>query len=187
MTTTINNKTKEIIYWAINPYINGITYSKISKDDRINAQKHEKVWGNSMISQTNNGNWTTRLGEQLVYDILKFKGENPRRPIRKNGYNPDWETDEYIYEVKTRNWTTSGTAGEKVLGTMYKYSDIPIIYKKPLKIVCVAYQEYELTHGTTKIFNNVSPTKKEFLELANKLNINYIKFSDLITNIDYTL
>ena len=93
----------------------------------------------------------------------------------------------YIYEVKTRNWTTSGTAGEKVLGTMYKYSDIPIIYKKPLKIVCVAYQEYELTHGTTKIFNNVSPTKKEFLELANKLNINYIKFSDLITNIDYTL
>ena len=43
MTTTINNKTKEIIYWAINPYINGITYSKISKDDRINAQKHEKV------------------------------------------------------------------------------------------------------------------------------------------------
>ena len=72
MTTTINNKTKEIIYWAINPYINGITYSKISKDDRKNAQKHEKVWGNSMISQTNNGNWTTRLGEQLVYDILKF-------------------------------------------------------------------------------------------------------------------
>ena len=75
-----------------------------------------------MIGQESNGNWTTLLGENLVHDVLVLRGENPRKPKRMNGYEPDWETDEYIWEVKTRNWTTAGTAGEKVLGTMYKYS-----------------------------------------------------------------
>ena len=31
---------------------------------------NEKTWGNSMINQTNNGQWTTLLGEQLVFDVL---------------------------------------------------------------------------------------------------------------------
>ena len=65
-----------------------------------------------------------------------------------------------IYEVKTSNWTISGTAGEKVLGTMYKYSDIPKFYKKPLKIICIAYQEYELTNCNTKIFGKISEILK---------------------------
>ena len=105
-----------------------------------------------MIGQENNGQWTTKLGEQLVYDILNLKGENPRKPVRKGGFEPDWETDEYIYEVKTSNWWVSGTAGEKVLGTWIKYQDIPKLYGKPLKIVCVAYQEWELTYGKTQYF-----------------------------------
>ena len=37
------------------------------------------------------------------------------RPKKINGYKPDWETEDGIYEAKTRNWTTSGTAGEKIL------------------------------------------------------------------------
>ena len=53
-----------------------------------------------MIGQVSNGNWTTLLGEKLVYDVLKILGENPRKPIKKNGYQPDWETDNYIIEVK---------------------------------------------------------------------------------------
>ena len=97
---------------------------------------------------------------------------------------PDWETDKYIYEVKTRNWTTSGTAGEKVLGVMYKYSEIPELYGKPLKIVCVAYQEHELTYGNTKIFGEVCSSKKKFLDLAKSMDIEYIKFSDLVSQIN---
>jgi hypothetical protein len=172
---------EECITWAINcpPRIikkQGITIEKQKKE----AQLKEKEWGNKIIGQTNNSQWTTLLGENLVHDILQRNGENPWKPKEIEGYRLDWETDKNIYEVKTRNWTTSGTAGEKVLGTMYKYSDIPKIINKPLKIVCVAYQEYELTHGTTKIFGDVSETKKEFLDLATRLNIEYIKFSDLV-------
>ena len=192
ITTSMNMITtllKERINWAIIPYPNGITtvVTKIGTQTisqvRSIAKTQEKEWGNSIIGQTNNGNWTTLLGETLVYDVLVLKGENPRKPETKSGYSPDWETDEYIYEVKTRNWTTTGTAGEKVFGVMYKYSDIPKLYGKPLKIVCVAYQEHELVYGNTKIFGEVSETKKMYLDLAKSLDIEYIKFSDLVKDL----
>lgn len=186
---TISTLLKERINWALTPYPNGIaSIVEKSSDKTISqlrsiAKTSETEWGNSIIGQKNNGNWTTLLGEGLVYDVLKIKGENPRKPEIKNGYSPDWETDEYIYEVKTRNWTTTGTAGEKVFGVMYKYSDIPKLYGKPLKIVCVAYQEHELIYGNTKIFGEVSDTKKMYLDLAKSLDIEYIKFSDLVKDL----
>ena len=186
----INEQLRLKVKWALEPFVNGLT-CQVKKTDtqtvkqlRDAAQVQEKTWGNQMIGQTNNGNWTTVLGEHMVRDILALRGENPRRPAQKGGYSPDWETDDYIYEVKTRNWTTSGTAGEKVLGTMYKYSDIPILYEKPLKIVCVAYQEYELSHGTTRIFGELSENKQKFIHLAKTMNIEYMKFSDLMKDID---
>ena len=148
---------------------------------------NEKTWGNSMIGQTNNGQWTTLLGEQLVYDVLTLKGEHPIKVIKKNGFKPDWETDKYIYEVKTSNWWVSGTAGEKVLGTWIKYQDIPIIYGKPLRIVCVANQEHELTYGKTNYFGKgVSKKTKQILELAKSLNIEYMPFSVLIKDQDFS-
>jgi len=177
-----------ILSWATTPFINGLTYkvtrtnTQTIKQVRNEANKAEKEWGNSMINQKSNGNWTTLLGEGIVHDVLCKRGENPRKPARKGGYEPDWETDDYIYEVKTRNWTTSGTAGEKVFGVMFKYSDIPELYGKPLRIVCVGYQEWELTNGKTKVFGEVSDRKRRFLNLAESMEITYVKFSDLITN-----
>ena len=180
----------EILQWALTPFKNGLTYKNVTKTDKFtvnqirdSAKLQEKEWGNKMIGQKNNGQWTTALGENLVYDILVMGGENPRKPITIDNYSPDWETDSYIYEVKTRNWCTTGTAGEKVLGTMYKYSDVPLLYGKPLKIICVGYQEYELSHGNTRIFGEVSERKKKFLNLAKEFDIEYIKFSDFAKNI----
>ena len=66
---------------------------------------------------------------------------------------------------------------------MYKYSDIPKLYKKPLKIICIAYQEYELTNCNTKIFGDISENKKKILDIAKDMNIEYIKFSDFIKDI----
>jgi hypothetical protein len=155
---------------------------KIS-EQRKEQEHAEKEWGNNMIGQSNNGQWTTLLGEGLVRDILELRGENPRKPERKGGFEPDWETDDYMYEVKTSNWWVAGTAGEKVLGTWIKYQDIPSLYGKPLKIVCVANQEYELEYGKVKYFgDNVSEKTKKILELARTWEIEYMKFSDLIPN-----
>lgn len=157
----------------------GTTISQQKKD----AQDNEKKWGNEIIQQTNNGQWTTLLGEGLVFEVLKLRGENPRKVIRKDGFEPDWETDEYMYEVKTSNWWVAGTAGEKVYGTFIKYQNIPELYGKPLRIVCVANQEEELTNGKTKYFGEKTQKTQQILDLASSWGIEYVKFSDLVSPI----
>lgn len=177
------------INWAITKPDSVIkTHDKTISSQKKDLERLEREWGNTMINQTNNGQWTTLLGEQLVYDVLKMKGENPRKVERKGGFEPDWETDNYIYEVKTSNWWVSGTAGEKVLGTWIKYQDIPELYGKPLRIVCVANQEYELEHGKVKYFGEaVTEKTKQLLQLASQWGIEYIRFSDLISgDFNYT-
>ena len=177
------HKFMECIEWATKKTMPTFT-KRIGKNisqQKKEAEKKEKDWGNFIINQKNNGQWTTLLGERLVRDVLQKIGENPRKPLKKSGFQPDWETDNFIYEVKTRNWSVSGTAGEKVLGTWIKYQNIPELYGKPLKIVCVGFQEYELTHGKVKYFGeNISEKTKTILALAKKWNIEYIKFSDLV-------
>lgn len=80
----------------------------------------------------------------------------------------------------------SGTAGEKVLGTWIKYQNIRELYGKPLRIVCVANQEYELEYGKIKYFGeNVTEKTKQALELAQSWDIWYIKFSDLVSDFNY--
>jgi len=148
---------------------------------RTEREREEKEWGNLQIGQVGNGQWTTRLGEQLVHDTLAVRGENPRKPQKRGGFLPDWETDKYIYEVKTSNWNVSGTAGEKVLGTWIKYQNIPDLYDKPLRIVCVAQQEEELTTGKVQYFGpGVTGKTKTVLLLARHWGIEYVRFSDLL-------
>ena len=66
---------------------------------------------------------------------------------------------------------------------MYKYASVPRLYGKPLKIVCVGYQQWELENGNTKIFKEVQPEQQAFLDLAKSLNIEYVKFSDLVAQL----
>jgi hypothetical protein len=180
--TGANTTLKERVEWAVKKPDNVVKKEGVTiKQQQEKFKNEEKKWGNDMIGQENNGQWTTLLGENLVYDVLKLRGENPRKPVIKEGFKPDWETDEYIYEVKTSNWWVTGTAGEKVLGTFIKYQNIPELYGKPLKIVCVANQEEELTNGKTPYFGeNITQKTRQALDLARSWNIEYIKFSDLV-------
>ena len=176
---------KQCLLWAINKPPNvekkkDVTITQQKKE----LQENEKKWGNSIINQTNNGQWTTLLGERLLFDVLTLMGENPRKIVKKGGFEPDWETDEYIYEVKTSNWWVDGTAGEKVLGTFIKYQNIPELYGKPLRIVCIANQEEELTNGKTKYFGeHITEKTQSILDLAKSWNIEYIRFSDLVSQL----
>ena len=197
-----NNQFYECIRWATNPWVNaeniyGLREGVRPRSLTLNegetargvweeAKQEERKWGNDMINAINNNNWTTRLGEGIVYELLSRLGKNPRYCIQRRRFKPDWETDDYIIEVKTSNWTVTGTAGEKVLGAPYKYSEILELYGKPLKIICVAYQEWELTHGPTRVFGDVSGIKKEALEFWKNKGIEYVKFSDLIAELGTT-
>jgi hypothetical protein len=178
----VNTTLKERVEWALKKPDNVVKMEGITKaQQKQKLRNDEKKWGNEMIGQQNNGQWTTLLGEGLVRDVLQLRGENPRKPEIKSGFNPDWETDEYIYEVKTSNWWVDGTAGEKVLGTFIKYQSIPELYGKPLRIVCVANQEEELKNGKTVYFGeNITIKTQQILEVASSWNIEYVKFSDLV-------
>lgn len=139
---------------------------------------------NSWLSGNNNKQYTTKLGEELVMKVLKEAGKNPRRCKRIDGLEPDIETDNCIYEVKTRNYVTTGTAGEKVLGTPLKYCEVYRKYQKPLVIVLVAYQEVEYTKGKINLVNpdEQSPELLKILEFfKTELNITYMTFSQLVT------
>lgn len=153
---------------------------KPSKNDKLGYNKKEKEWANTLLDNTKyTGQWTTCLGETLVKEALTILYKNAWRPEKKEGYKPDWETEDAIYEVKTRNWTTSGTAGEKILGTPYKYSDIPLYYKKPLYIVCVAYQEYEAVERFC-IYKNITERKQKILDMWKSMDIHFIQFTELL-------
>ncbi len=177
MVVSIKN-IKKSIKWALN---------KPSIDYNSNKQQKkekEKDFGNEMICEYNCKQWTTKLGEDVImYNLLSENNENPKKPNIIGGFQPDWETDDYIYEVKTWSWWCDGTAHEKVLGTAIKYRNIPELYNKPLRIICIGRQEWELTHGKTPYFgNNVDSKTKDVLELFKSWNIEYIPLSDYIEN-----
>lgn len=121
----------------------------------------------------------TCLGEKIVEELLQKKYKyKVKKPKKKGNFKPDFETEDCIWEVKTRNYTTTGTAGEKILGTPLKYIDVPTLYKKKLCIVLVGYQEYEAIHS----FQLFSPTgnKKKLLDYLKTFQIEYIKASSLL-------
>lgn len=179
------------IEWCYRPLVepNLISSNLIRwpKTSRLKAQQSEKKWGNKMTNQTNNGQWTTKLGEWIVREVLERSGERVWRPTQKTdvggkyGLRPDWETDEYIWEVKTQNWCVSGTAGEKILGAPWKYAAVPRLYGKPLKIVCVAYQEWE-ARNKFHLFEkeSLSDERKKQKKMWKDMGIEFIPFSDLL-------
>ncbi len=147
------------------------------------CKKKEKTWA-AKILDNKTKNWSALLGEKIVFEVLKKLGKKPKKPVKKLCYVPDIETEDCIYEVKTRNWNTSGTAGEKVFGTPLKYAEIPRLYGKPLKIVCVAFQEHEMEHGKTPIFGEkVRENHKKFIDFYKANNIEFIKFSELLSEL----
>lgn len=136
-------------------------YIKYLKDSKlaVDTNKYEKDWGLLLLkrfankgfygkTKTETVMWSSKVGECLVRILLENKGINVWKPIKKTdtdgcGLLPDLETKDFVYEIKTRNYCTGGTAGEKVLGAPYKYCNVPTLYGKPLVIVLVGYQEQE--------------------------------------------
>lgn len=111
--------------------------------------------------------WSGKFGECLVESLLEQRGPVIPQPIPQGrlqggivqGYNKhrlDLQTEAAYIEVKTRNYTTSGTArtesrvpfgdGEKIFYAAMKYGDVYQITGKPVYVVLVGYQEQEAVH-----------------------------------------
>ena len=177
----MNCITKDIENW-----ITGVRYCKFKKDKKHNDLEYKEL--NRFFKPKSRKQWTNEYGEAIVRFLLekldyKVNKNKSKIKVGNNTFIPDIETDDAIWEVKTRNWTTAGTAGEKVLGTPVKYSDLPTITNKPLYIVTVAYQEYECDKYFNLFLNENDDrlaNKRKILDIFNSLNIYYIRCSDLL-------
>jgi len=188
----INNL--EVIQWCYEG-ITKITMKDTSNQARLNEAKAiEKEWGNKIISGNGGGQWTTKLCEDLVMEgLIKLGRKNVRKTkprkstLRDKKYHPDLECDNYVYEVKGSNWCVTGTAGEKILGVPLKYGEVPKLFKKPLQIILVGYQEYEAKNGYA--FGDLLDEKNQTEELNESLafykehDIEYVAFTDILKKI----
>lgn len=161
-----------------------------------NANITERDWGNRLMGTEDGGQWTTIFCENLVKEALeKLKRKNVRSitskksSLRDIDYKPDLECDDYVYEVKGRSWTMTGTAGEKILGVPLKYGEVPRLYHKPLKIVLIGYQEYEARNewqfGDLLDSNNQTQELKDALAYHKKHGIEYIGFTEILNQLGY--
>jgi hypothetical protein len=180
----------EVINWCYK----GITSDNLTttSNNRLleAAKREEDAWGNKITNGVG-GQWTTRLCQDLVMEALIRLGRNnvkkavpQKSSVRNKSYQPDLECDEFVYEVKGRNWTTTGTAGEKILGVPLKYGEVPRVYKKPLRIVLVGYQEYEAKNvfAFGDLLNEEEQTKelKASLEFYKTNYIEYVGFTEML-------
>ncbi len=156
----------------------------------------EQSWGNDVIKTTGGKQWTTVLCQDLVMEaLIKLGRKNVRTTtskkssLRNKKYDPDLECDDYVYEVKGRSWSTPGTAGEKILGVPLKYGEIPRLYKKPLQIILVGYQEYEarekFAFGDLLDKNNQTRELRESLAFYKEHDIEYVAFTDILKKIGF--
>ncbi len=186
---------KEIIKWCFEGITDINLSNTSSQKELIKAKKEEDLWGNLIMNTEGNGQWTTTMCERLAMEALMELGrknvkraEQKRSSIRDKKYSPDLECDDFVYEVKGRNWTTTGTAGEKILGVPLKYGELPRLYKKPLQIILVGYQEYEARKAFA--FGDLLDKKEQTEELKESLvfykehEIEYIGFTDILKKLD---
>ena len=128
--------------------------------------------------------WTTCFGQHVAEELLMLQGKKVTVPVNKNGYEPDREVDDAIWEVKTETYYTEGTAGEKILGCPFKYAEVPKLYGKPLRIVCLGGAEKACRDQYGNLPGaKLSEEKKAFLDFYKSKGIEYVGASDILKSL----
>ncbi|MBU4217059.1 hypothetical protein L6270_04490 [Candidatus Parcubacteria bacterium] len=187
----------DVIKWCYEG-ITDISLKNTESEKKLKESKElEKKWGNKIMNTSDGKQWTTVLCQNLVMEGLNKIGRKNVRTttsrkstLRNKKYDPDLECDDYVYEVKGRSWCTPGTAGEKILGVPLKYGELPRLYKKPLQIILVGYQEYEarekFAFGDLLDKNNQTQELQDSLAFYKEHKIEYVAFTDILKKIGLT-
>lgn len=186
----------EVIKWCYEG-ITDVSLKNTNNQEKLKASKKaEDKWGDKIVGGNGGGQWTTNLCQDIVKEALIClgrknvkKAKSIQSSVRSKAYQPDLECDDYVYEVKGRNWSTTGTAGEKILGVPLKYGELPSLYKKPLQIILVGYQEYEARKGFAfgDLLNKNDQTKElqDSLAFYKDHDIEYVAFTDILKKIGF--
>ena len=181
---------KEVIQWLFGDLSFLPPIEKKNKtSDEVKYKLLEDKWGQDMLKIRRpdlklDKQWTNKFGEHICEEKFTLLGKKISKPVKKEHYQPDSEVDDAILEAKTKTFHTSGTAGEKILGCPFKYAEIPDLYGKPLKILCMGGAE----KVCRKSYGNLpgvkcSTQKKKFLDFFRENRIEYIGASDFLRSL----
>jgi len=183
-------RNKEVIMWLFGDLS---FLPPIEKKNKTSDEGKYKVledkWGQNMLKTRRpdlklDKQWTNKFGEHLCEEIYILLGKAVSKPVKKDHYQPDTEVDDAIVEAKAGTFHTAGTAGEKILGCPFKYAEIPDLYSKPLKILCmggaerVCREQYGNLAGV-----QCSTQKKKFLDFFKENKIEYLGATDILRSL----
>ncbi len=183
-------KQKEVIQWLFGDlsFLPPIQ-SKNKTQDTKQLKILEDEWGRRIMKDRRpdlklDKQWTNKFGEHLCEELCILLGKTVTKPIKQNHYQPDTEVDDAIWEAKAETFFTEGTASEKILGCPFKYADVPILYKKPLKILCMGGAE----KGCREQYGNLpgpkcTPQKQAFLTFYKEHQITYVAATELLKSL----
>jgi len=149
----------------------------------------EDIWGREMMRRRRpdlklDQQWTNKFGEHMCEELYMLLGETVTKPSKKDGYQPDAETTRNILEAKVGTYNTGGTAHEKILGSPFKYANVPRLYGKPLKIVCMGQAELlSRNHYGNLPGPKTTPEKKAFLDFFKTMKIEFVAATDILRDI----
>jgi hypothetical protein len=181
---------KEVVQWLFGDLS---FLPEIEKKNKTTDEKKYKVledkWGQEILRIRRpdlklDKQWTNKFGEHICEEIYFLLGKAVSKPVKKENYQPDSEVDDAILEAKAGTFYTSGTAGEKILGCPFKYAEIPDLYGKPLKIVCMGGAEKVCRESYGNLpGGKCSLQKKKFLDFFRENRIEYIGASDILRSL----
>lgn len=182
---------KEVIQWLFSD-LSFLPEVEVSKNKAVDNQKRkvlEDIWGQRMLSIrrpdiTASGQWTTKLGEHITEELVLLQGEEFYKPKRMEGMEPDVGGEKFLWESKAGTHFTMGTAHEKIMGVLMKYRNVPRIYNKPLKIICLGRAEKECReHFGVLPGPKMDDAMMMILETARALQIEYVGATDVLLSL----
>ena len=180
-------RNKEVIMWLFGDLSFLPPIEKKNKtSDEAKYKVLEDKWGQDMLKTRRHDlkldkQWTNKFGEHLCEEIYLLLGKEFSKPVKKEHYQPDYEVDDAIVEAKAGTFHTGGTAGEKILGCPFKYAEIPDLYSKPLKILCIGGAEKVCRDQYGNLVGaKCSAQKKRFLDFFKENRIEYIGATDIL-------
>ena len=186
-------RNKEVIQWLFGDlsFLTELAPEcKTKKNMEDECKKLEDKWGQNILKTLKRPDlkldkqWTNKFGEHLGEELYTLIGKTVTKPALKENKQPDLETEDFIVEVKAQTYFTSGTAGEKILGVPFKYAEIPDLYGKPLKIVCMGGAEKVCREQYGNLAGpKCSPQKKKLLEFFKSMGIEYVAATDILIEV----
>ena len=183
-------KQKEVIQWLFDDlsFLPDIDKKNKTTDTTV-YKTHEDKWGQNILKLRRpdlklDKQWTNKFGEHIGEEILSLTGKKVTKPVKKEHYQPDLEVEDTIWEIKTGTYHTTGTAGEKILGCPFKYAEIPDLYSKPLKIMCLGGAEKSCREQYGNLPGaKCTPQKQRFLNFFKENRIEFIAISDILRSL----